>query len=93
VLVVALVFAGHHGHGSRPIPSMSPAASTPPASVRPRWPIPFGTNELGQDVFSLVLAGTRVSLFAGLAVVHARRAVGTSSARSPAMPGAGPMTS
>ncbi|MDP2086462.1 MAG: ABC transporter permease [Gemmobacter sp.] len=30
---------------------------------------PFGTNELGQDVLSLVLAGTRVSVLAGLGVV------------------------
>jgi peptide/nickel transport system permease protein len=29
----------------------------------------FGTNALGQDMFSLVLAGSRVSLFSGLAVV------------------------
>jgi len=38
---------------------------------------PFGTNELGQDVLTLVLAGTRVSLFAGLAVVLAGAFVGT----------------
>ena len=37
----------------------------------------FGTNELGQDVFSLVIAGTRVSLFAGLAVVVLGALVGT----------------
>ena len=35
----------------------------------------FGTNELGQDVFSLVLAGTRISLLSGLAVV----AIGTAA--------------
>lgn len=29
----------------------------------------FGTNEVGQDVLSLVIAGSRVSLLAGLAVV------------------------
>lgn len=29
----------------------------------------FGTNEMGQDVFSLVVAGTRISLLAGMAVV------------------------
>lgn len=38
---------------------------------------PFGTNELGQDVLSLVMAGTRVSLFAGLAVVIAGAFIGT----------------
>jgi len=36
----------------------------PPSSAA--W---FGTNALGQDMFSLVLAGSRVSLFSGLAVV------------------------
>jgi peptide/nickel transport system permease protein len=37
----------------------------------------FGTNELGQDMLSLVIAGTRVSLFAGLAVVVLGALVGT----------------
>ncbi len=36
----------------------------------------FGTNELGQDVFSLVLAGTRISLLSGIAVVAIGSAVG-----------------
>ncbi|MGG5817422.1 ABC transporter permease [Falsiroseomonas sp. HW251] len=37
----------------------------------------FGTNELGQDVFSLTVAGTRVSLLAGLAVVVLGTVLGT----------------
>jgi peptide/nickel transport system permease protein len=37
----------------------------------------FGTNELGQDVFSLVVAGTRVSLLCGIAVVLIGASVGT----------------
>jgi peptide/nickel transport system permease protein len=37
----------------------------------------FGTNELGQDVFSLVMAGARISLLAGIAVVLIGAAVGT----------------
>jgi peptide/nickel transport system permease protein len=36
----------------------------------------FGTNELGQDMLSLVLGGARVSLFSGLAVVLIGAAVG-----------------
>lgn len=37
----------------------------------------MGTNELGQDVLSLVLGGARISLFAGLAVVLLAATVGT----------------
>lgn len=37
----------------------------------------FGTNELGQDVFSLVIAGARISLLCGLAVVAIGAVVGT----------------
>ncbi len=37
----------------------------------------FGTNELGQDVLSLVLAGARISLLSGLAVVAIGASVGT----------------
>lgn len=37
----------------------------------------FGTNELGQDMLSLVLAGARISLLSGLAVVAIGAAVGT----------------
>lgn len=36
----------------------------------------FGTNEMGQDIFSLVLIGSQVSLFSGLAVVFIAIAVG-----------------
>jgi peptide/nickel transport system permease protein len=43
----------------------------------PSFAHPFGTNELGQDMFSLVIAGTRMSLFAGLAVVALGALVGT----------------
>jgi peptide/nickel transport system permease protein len=37
----------------------------------------FGTNEVGQDIFSLTLAGARISLFAGVAVVLAAAFIGT----------------
>ena len=49
------------------------AGNFQPPSAR-HW---FGTNELGQDVFSLVLGGTRVSVLAGLAVVLLGALVGT----------------
>lgn len=38
---------------------------------------PFGTNELGQDVLSLVMAGTTVSVAAGFAVVLIGTLIGT----------------
>ncbi|MGK9052884.1 ABC transporter permease [Xaviernesmea oryzae] len=44
----------------------------PPSAIA--W---FGTNALGQDMFSLVLVGSQVSLFSGLAVVFIAIAVGT----------------
>lgn len=37
----------------------------------------FGTNELGQDVFSLVLVGSRVSLFSALMVIGLAIVIGT----------------
>src|SRR5213079_3783298 len=37
----------------------------------------FGTNELGQDVFSLVVVGARASLLCGFAVVLVGATVGT----------------
>jgi peptide/nickel transport system permease protein len=38
---------------------------------------PFGTNELGQDVLSLVMAGTTVSVLAGFGVVLIGAVIGT----------------
>jgi len=37
----------------------------------------FGTNEVGQDVFSLVLAGAQVSLLSGIAVIILATLIGT----------------
>jgi peptide/nickel transport system permease protein len=61
-----------------PFPDHVQGAVAPALRFRPpsgaHW---FGTNELGQDVFSLVVAATRVSLFAGLAVVVIGTLIGT----------------
>jgi peptide/nickel transport system permease protein len=43
----------------------------------PRAAFWFGTNELGQDMLSLVLAGTRISLLTGVVVVLLGAAFGT----------------
>ncbi|MBO6900449.1 MAG: ABC transporter permease [Rhizobiaceae bacterium] len=37
----------------------------------------FGTNEVGQDIFSLVLAGARISLLSGIAVIVLATLIGT----------------
>ncbi len=45
--------------------------------VAPGWRHPFGTDALGQDIFSRVLYGTRVSLLVGVSVVALAVALGT----------------
>ena len=69
-IVLALLFIALFGSWLAPYPehiagSINTAARFQPPSLAH----PFGTNELGQDVLSLVLGGARVSLLAGLAVV------------------------
>ncbi len=78
VLVLVLLFVAAAGQALAPYPehiagSINTAVRFQPPSVA-HW---MGTNELGQDVFSLVLGGARISLFAGLAVVLLAAAVGT----------------
>lgn len=77
-LVVLLLFVAAAGNALAPYPehitgSIDTAMRFKPPSAQ-NW---MGTNELGQDVFSLVLGGARISLFAGLAVVLLAAAVGT----------------
>lgn len=45
--------------------------------IAPGWAHPFGTDELGRDVFSRVVYGARVSLPTGIAVVFIGGIVGT----------------
>lgn len=37
--------------------------------LSPSWEHPFGTTQLGQDIFSRILAGTRISMTFGIAVI------------------------
>ena len=65
-ICVALLLVGMFGQYVVPFPEhvtggIAPRARFLPPSAK-HW---FGTNELGQDVFSLVIAGTRVSLLCG----------------------------
>ena len=70
VVVVVLIFLAVAGAALAPYPDHIAGKVTASMRLRPpsatHW---FGTNELGQDVLSLVLAGTRISLLSGIAVV------------------------
>jgi peptide/nickel transport system permease protein len=77
-MVVCLLLIAAFGPWLAPFPDhVAGGVATANRFKPPSLAHPFGTNELGQDVFSLVLAGARVSLFAGLAVVMAGAAIGT----------------
>jgi len=43
----------------------------------PSWTHPFGTNDIGQDIFSELVFGTRISLFVGLFAALVSVAIGT----------------
>ncbi|WP_342359645.1 ABC transporter permease [Terrarubrum flagellatum] len=76
-LVAALILMAILSPWIVPRPDQVAGAVDTAARFRPpslaNW---FGTNEVGQDVLSLVIAGSRVSLFAGLAVVTIGALVG-----------------
>lgn len=78
VLVLLLLFVAAAGHSLAPFPEhITGSIDTTMRFRPPSWQHWMGTNELGQDVFSLVLGGARISLFAGLAVVLLAALVGT----------------
>jgi peptide/nickel transport system permease protein len=76
-VVGALLFVALAGPAMAPYPQ--DITGTVHTALRFRAPDAahwFGTNELGQDIFSLMLAGARISLLSGLAVVAIGSAVG-----------------
>ena len=77
-LVMLLLFIALFGVWIAPYPEHISGGINTALRFRPpsaaHW---MGTNELGQDVLSLVLGGARTSLLAGLAVVAAAALVGT----------------
>jgi peptide/nickel transport system permease protein len=77
-ICVFLVLVAVFGESFVPYPQHVTGGIAPRARFLPpsatHW---FGTNELGQDVLTLVVAGSRVSLLCGFAVVFAAAAVGT----------------
>lgn len=78
LIVVALFLLALIGPGFVPYPDHVLGGIDPVMRFLPpsgdHW---FGTNELGQDVFSLVVAGARISLFCGFAIVIIGAVVGT----------------
>lgn len=54
-----------------------PMASVAPAFVPPGLDHPFGTDDLGRDMLSAIIAGARTSLTAGVAVAALSAAIGT----------------
>ncbi len=78
VLVVLLLVVAAAGNSMAPFPEHIVGGIDTAMRFRaPSWNNWMGTNELGQDVFSLVLGGARISLFAGVAVVLLAALVGT----------------
>jgi peptide/nickel transport system permease protein len=77
-IVVALILIAILAPFIVPHPEHVAGGTSTAARFRPpsidAW---FGTNALGQDMFSLVLMGSRVSLFSGLAVITISVIVGT----------------
>lgn len=77
-LVLLLLVLAVFGHALAPYPEhIAGAVDTANRFLPPGAKHWFGTNELGQDVLSLVLGGARVSVLAGMAVVLLGASVGT----------------
>lgn len=78
VMVAGLLLLAVAGPWLAPFPDHVAGSVNTAARFRPpSLAHPFGTNEVGQDVLSLVMAGARVSIVAGLAVVMLGTLVGT----------------
>lgn len=77
-MVLAVLFVAVFGSALAPFPEhIAGGVDTGNRFMPPSFAHPFGTNELGQDVLSLVMAGTRVSVLAGLGIVLIATVLGT----------------
>ncbi|MGP1394198.1 MAG: ABC transporter permease [Inquilinaceae bacterium] len=77
-MVGVVLFFTLFGHMLAPYPEhVAGGVDTANRFLRPSLAHPFGTNELGQDVLSLVMAGTPVSVAAGFTVVLIGTLIGT----------------
>ncbi|WP_439502762.1 ABC transporter permease [Aminobacter ciceronei] len=78
VMVAAVIFFTVFGTVLAPYPEhVAGGVDTASRFMPPSVAHPFGTNELGQDVLSLVMAGTTVSVLAGFGVVLIGSVIGT----------------
>ena len=78
VMVAVVLLLAVFGPMIAPYPQdIAGAVSTAERFQPPSLAHPLGTNELGQDVLSLTLGGTRVSVLAGFGVVLIGAAIGT----------------
>jgi peptide/nickel transport system permease protein len=77
-MVAVVLFFALFGTILAPYPEhVAGGVSTGERFLSPSPAHPFGTNELGQDVLSLVMAGTTMSVLAGFGVVLIGSAIGT----------------
>ncbi|MGO4831331.1 ABC transporter permease [Rhizobiaceae sp. 2RAB30] len=78
VIVAVVIFFTVFGTVLAPYPDqVAGSVDTASRFLPPSLAHPFGTNELGQDVLSLVMAGTTVSVLAGFGVVLIGSVIGT----------------
>ena len=70
IFIVVAIFAG-------PLAPNDPRAFAGPALRGPMAAFPFGTNNLGQDIFSRTIYGSKVSLAVGVAAVLLGTTAGT----------------
>jgi peptide/nickel transport system permease protein len=78
VVLAALLVAAVAGPVLAPYPEDSEGAIHPDVRLQaPSWEHPFGTDELGRDVWSRVLMGARISLLVGVIVLVIGVSLGT----------------
>jgi peptide/nickel transport system permease protein len=74
-LIGLLVFTAIFAHVLAPY---DPLSAQPEIRLAPpSWDHPFGTDDIGRDVFSRIIHGTRISLWVGLLAVGIGTAAGT----------------
>src|SRR5215203_7258444 len=76
VIVIAIVFIAVFADWLAPYPGDASASHLVRRLKPPSWAYPFGTDNLGRDIFSRVILGTRGALSIALAVVATAMLIG-----------------